>query len=91
MQQCGRTCMMQFSLENNLQTFLSQHPGCLVFDFNDQVYDGSYSQTVLIGPEGGFCDEERAMMKPEQIVRFDSPLVLRSETAAVAIAGKMLL
>lgn len=46
------------------------------------------SSTVLVGPEGGWSDEERAAVDDRRIVRF-APGVLRAETAAVA-AGVIL-
>jgi 16S rRNA (uracil1498-N3)-methyltransferase len=41
---------------------------------------------VLIGPEGGFAEEERAMLlKQPRILRLSlGPRVLRADTAAVA-------
>jgi 16S rRNA (uracil1498-N3)-methyltransferase len=42
--------------------------------------------TVLIGPEGGFADEERdALVKLPNVVRLSlGPRILRADTAAVA-------
>jgi 16S rRNA (uracil1498-N3)-methyltransferase len=41
---------------------------------------------VLIGPEGGFTDEERALaLRHPQVIRLSlGPRILRADTAAVA-------
>ena len=93
MQQCGRSTMMEFSVAESVEIFVETHPECITFDFCDRVFDGEVSgtQTVLIGPEGGFSDEERALFSKERMFRLDTPMVLRSETAAVAVSSKILL
>lgn len=40
--------------------------------------------SVLIGPEGGFAPEERALVKPRAVVLSLGPRILRADTAAVA-------
>jgi len=47
---------------------------------------GAQPLAVLIGPEGGFAEEERAaLLKLENIVRLPlGPRILRADTAAVA-------
>ncbi len=46
----------------------------------------SQGTDVLIGPEGGFADEERAiLLRQPQILRLSlGPRILRADTAAVA-------
>ena len=50
------------------------------------VADAPQPITVLIGPEGGFAEEERAaLLKRPNVVRLSlGPLILRADTAAVA-------
>ena len=92
MQQCGRTQMMLFDLVEDVASFVNKHPRCVVLDFCERVYDGSDDiATVLIGPEGGFDDGEREILKNQQVVRLDTPMVLRSESAAVAVSALALL
>ncbi len=91
MQQCGRTHKMEFAFSGSLQDFLTSHPDTAVFDFCDATYDGTYYDTVVIGPEGGFSNEERSLFNADHTFRFDTPLVLRSETAAISVASKLLL
>ena len=92
MQQCGRTQMMQFDTMNSVSAFIKSFPEAVVFDFCERVYEGSPDiGTVLIGAEGGFSDAEREALKAQQVFHLDTPMVLRSETAAVAVGSKLLL
>ncbi len=47
--------------------------------------------TIVIGCEGGFHEEEIALFNKSDIVGFHTPLVLKSESAACAVASKILL
>jgi len=92
MQQCGRSTKMLFDEVKNIGAFLKQNPQTVVFDFCDELFDGSGEvDTVLIGSEGGFSEGERELLRSQKIVRLDTPMILRSETAATAIASKILL
>lgn len=91
-QQCGRTSFMEFAVAKNLQEFLKENPQTKVFDFCENVLksDADFS-TVLIGCEGGFSKEEKAFLSSYEVFRLNTPLVLRSESAALAVASKILL
>ena len=92
MQQCGRSEMMIFDEVKNIEAFVKQNPQTVVFDFCDEVLeDGSDIDTILIGSEGGLSEAERALLENQRIVRLNTPMILRSETAATAIASKILL
>ena len=92
MQQCGRSEMMDFDEVKNIEAFVKQNPQTVVFDFCDEVLDDSSDiDTVLIGSEGGLSETERAFLENQKIVSLDTPMILRSETAATAIASKILL
>ncbi len=93
MQQCGRTAMMQFGTASGVAAFLQTHPETLILDFSEQRFDASAAaaETVLIGPEGGFSAQERAAMDPARIFRLDTPMVMRSESAAAAVSAMLLL
>jgi 16S rRNA (uracil1498-N3)-methyltransferase len=92
MQQCGRSDKMGLESGQTLAAFLEKHPETVVFDFCDAVFEGEdFVSTVLIGSEGGFSDKERELLKNQRMYRLDTPMILRSETAAVAVASKILL
>lgn len=92
MQQCGRTHKMEFATAATLDTFLKTNPECAVFDFCDETYEGSEAyETVLIGAEGGFSEAERKRFADHRVFRLSTPMIMRSETAALAVASKILL
>ena len=92
MQQCGRSEMMMFSEMKNIKEFVTENPQTVVFDFCDEILgDGEGVETVLIGSEGGFSEPERLLLSSQRMVRLNTPMILRSETAATAIAAKVLL
>ncbi len=91
-QQCGRSRKMEFKTYKNLELFLEQNPDVVVLDFCDNVLscdDGI--KTVLIGCEGGFSESERQKLEGLKSFRLDTPMILRSESAAMAIASKVLI
>ena len=45
----------------------------------------------MVGCEGGLTEDEIALFSSEKTVGFDTPLVLKSESAVCAVAGKILL
>ena len=48
-------------------------------------------KTIIIGCEGGFSKKEREKFNLENIVGFNSNLILRSETAILSAGAKILL
>ena len=91
-QQSGRTEMMEFDTYNSIADFIAKFPDTVVLDFSDEVLtEGADFQRVLIGCEGGFSLAEKKLLQKQKVFRLDTPMVLRSETAVVAIASKILL
>ena len=83
---------MEFAIYNRLEDFLNDYPDVKVFDFCDNVLEnGNNFEDVLIGCEGGFSKEEKALLSSKEVFKLDTPLVLRSESAACAVAAKILL
>jgi 16S rRNA (uracil1498-N3)-methyltransferase len=92
MQQCGRSNYITFDTYKNIQDFISAYPDTKVFDFCDNPLQGKCNfQTILIGCEGGFSDKEKDFLKKQDIFRLDTKMILRSESAAIAVASKILL
>jgi len=92
MQQSGRSNFIEFDSYKNIQDFIKEFPDTKVFDFCDNTLkDSSTFETVLIGCEGGFSQNEREILKNSESFRLDSPMVLRSESAVIAVASKILL
>jgi len=92
MQQSGRTSFIEFASSKNIQTFIKDFPDTKVFDFCENTLENSSGfDTVLVGCEGGFSTNEREILKKQESFRLDSPMVLRSESAVMAVASKILL
>lgn len=92
MQQCGRYDKMQLHLDVKLEDFIKQYPQTLVLDFCEKSLSQEDDfQSVLLGPEGGFDKDEKELLQSLEVRRLNTPMVLRSETAALAIASKILL
>ena len=92
MQQSGRTSFMSFDTYKNIVDFIEEFPDTKVFDFTQKVLDDTCSfKRVLIGCEGGFSQEEKELLKSQEVFRLNSPMVLRSESAVMAVASKILL
>ena len=91
-QQCGRTQMMEFDTYKNIADFIQKFPDTKVFDFTDNILDEKVDiKRVLIGCEGGFSAKEKELLKNQEVFRLDTPMVLRSETAVLAVASKIIL
>ncbi len=91
-QQCGRSKQMIFETFKTLEAFLDENPQTVVLDFCDEVLACENDvKTVLIGCEGGFSEEERKKLQEFKRFRLDTPMILRSESAAMAIASKVLI
>ncbi|MEA2099185.1 MAG: 16S rRNA (uracil(1498)-N(3))-methyltransferase [Campylobacterota bacterium] len=92
MQQCGRSTYIEFDIFKNIQEFISEFPDTKVFDFTEKTLDDYGDiKTVLIGCEGGFSDSEREFLKTQDVFRLDTPMILRSESAVMAVASKIIL
>jgi 16S rRNA (uracil1498-N3)-methyltransferase len=91
MMQCGRTSLIELSETPALSTFLNANPEAVVLDFGGEALDKNEEfEVVVIGCEGGFDESERKSCSSHRIRHFNLPMILRSETAAVAIASMRL-
>ena len=92
-EQCGRTVLPEIAEPQNLTRFLDQHDPTRRLYFADEGGGEAAASafapgpaTILIGPEGGFTDEERASIRaaPNAVPISLGPRILRAETAALA-------
>lgn len=91
MMQCGRTSFIELHESPNVSTFLSTHSDTVILDFGGSVLDKNEKcSTVLVGCEGGFDEGEKKLFSTHRLRHFSNPMVLRSETAVVAIASMVL-
>jgi 16S rRNA (uracil1498-N3)-methyltransferase len=92
MQQCGRSTYIEFDTCKNVKEFIEKYPETKVFDFCDETLnDYSAIETILVGCEGGFSSKEKELLSKLERFRLDTPMVLRSESAVLAVASKILL
>jgi len=87
-QQSGRLSLMDIDFCDSLDNFLQNYPNAKICDFGGKIID-EYFEVGVVGCEGGFSTRERKLFK--DIVSFDTPLILRSESAVVSLASKVLL
>ena len=97
-EQCGILSLAEVHEPESLERFLSQRDGQRLLVFCDEDApisdpmaafagaDAAKGTDVLIGPEGGFAEDERALLlKQPHVVRLAlGPRLLRADTAAVA-------
>jgi len=91
-QQSGRSVMMQLEMAETLQQFQEKYPQSKMLHFSETEFiSKAKAETVVIGCEGGFDEEEVGLFPPEKIIGFQTPLILKSESAACATASIVLL
>jgi 16S rRNA (uracil1498-N3)-methyltransferase len=96
-EQCGILCVAGVADPVTLDRYLAERNGRRLLVFCDEAGDvadplqalkqaAANGIDVLIGPEGGFAEEERAfLLRQPQTLRLSlGPRVLRADTAAVA-------
>ena len=91
-QQSGRSSMMELEIAETLQVFLQKYPQSYMLNFSKKSIESAKEdiETIVIGCEGGFTEEERSLFDEEKVVGFATPLVLKSETAVCSVAAKLL-
>ena len=91
-QQSGRSEMMKLEMAEDLKSFLTQNPQSMMLNFSDnKIGSQGNTDTIVIGCEGGFHEDEVAQFSADKIIGLDTPLVLKSESAVCAVASKFLL
>jgi 16S rRNA (uracil1498-N3)-methyltransferase len=92
-EQCGRTRLPDIAEPETLKDLLNQRDAARTLYFADEVGGAPVAEAfkpgpalILIGPEGGFTDEERALIRvaPNAVPVSLGPRILRAETAALA-------
>ena len=91
--QCGRSSIIKLESCNSLKDFVKENQDTYFLDFSKTFIDDKKNdiKTLVIGCEGGFSNNERFTFNKENIVGFDSSLILRSETAIISASSKILI
>ena len=97
--QCGRNTLMEIAAGRPLDRLLAELPvgACVVIaDPGGKPLaaatapPATTAMIALVGPEGGFTDEELCMADRAGVVRVSlGPHILRVETAAIALAARL--
>ncbi len=89
-QQCGRSDLMEIEILSSSNDFFKKYQNFTVVDFDGKSIkcNKTYQNPFLIGPEGGFSEKERTFFNEK--IKLEG-FILRSESAACAIASKMIL
>ena len=96
-EQCGRNNLMKINFFESYKKFEEKNDNIFLLDFWGEDINKldkkelDKIETILIGPEGGISNKERERFFNEQVISFDTGLVLKSESAAIAISSKLLL
>ncbi len=93
-EQCDRTALPEIAEPVKLEALLKNWPEGRALLFADESGGAPLAQVakpgpagILIGPEGGFTDEERAAIRAVATPVALGPRILRAETAALAALG----
>jgi 16S rRNA (uracil1498-N3)-methyltransferase len=91
--QCGRSDLMKISIFKDFKDFCDAKKDFCVLDFGGESVSDADNNIFLIGPEGGFNEDEKSFLskKAKKILSFNTPNVLRSETAVVAAASLLII
>lgn len=88
-EQCGRSHKMQIQNYKNVQEFNQVFPNAILIDFEGEYKEFDKNKVYFIGPEGGFSQKEKQLFKEK--IRLKSPNILKSQSAIIAVASKILL
>lgn len=88
-EQCGRGKLMEFEIYKSLDEFLKIYDNAAALNFGGENLQNHKDQTLIIGPEGGFSSDELAKFKRK--FGLNTPNILRSQTAIIVAASKILL
>ncbi len=91
--QCGRSDIIKLDICKSLDEFLKNYPNTYILDFSKNSIENKKDeiQTLLIGCEGGFSEDERKNFDKDKIIGFKSSLILKSETAIISASAKILI
>lgn len=93
-QQCGRDNLMELEIFSSLDHFIKSVQEFGVVDFSPNRLENIKSnvpKTWLVGPEGGFSQNEKKILQNYITIGFNTNNILKSESAVVAITSKIIL
>ena len=89
-QQCGRSELMELEIIASIPEAMRHYKDMVLIDFDEKnLTCDDNIQRVLIGPEGGISKEERKLFT--HIKGLNTNMILRSESATIVVASKVLM
>jgi len=88
-QQCGRMELMKIVEYKSLSHWLETHPKSAWVNFGGGDVHQSDASAFLVGPEGGFSQNECNLLTNNPCWGIKSPFILRSESAVASISVKI--
>ena len=91
--QCGRSTVIKLDICKNIDTFIKENPDTYFLDFSKTSINSKVSdiKTLMVGTEGGFSKRERELFKENFIVGFSTNIILKSQTAIISAASKIII
>ena len=91
--QCGRSNIIKLDICKSIEEFVKQNKDTYFLDFSSTTINEKSKEikTLVIGCEGGFSKNEREKFDKNFVVGFESSLILKSETAIISAAAKIIL
>ena len=90
--QCGRSNIIELDTCSSLDEFLKKYPDTYMFNFSSNNINDSKEDinTIVIGCEGGFSDEEITKIDQNKIVGCNVNTILKSQTAVISVSSIIL-
>ncbi len=90
-QQSGRSNLMRLEILSSLEEFLKLYPKANLLNFSDNSIISREIESIVVGCEGGFTQDEVALFNSKDIVGLNTPMVLKSESAVCVVASNILM
>jgi len=92
-QQCGRSELMELRALDSLDEFLDSYPDSYMLNFSENRVSDKLDNinSIVVGCEGGFSKDEVELFDKSKIVGFNTPLILKSQSAVCSVASKILI
>ncbi|MDO5045245.1 16S rRNA (uracil(1498)-N(3))-methyltransferase [Campylobacter sp.] len=88
-EQCGRNSLMKIEIYKNLDELLKSYKNIALVDFGGEKLENYNGKELLvIGPEGGFSQNERERVLKKYGLSFKN--ILRAQTAILSVTAKIL-
>lgn len=81
-EQSGRSALPEVEVLKNLDEVLARYEAFGVLDFGGEILGAGACERLMVGPEGGFSEEERERLARMKRYSTGEELILRSESAA---------